>query len=240
VRDGLTFVAPYDDPHTIAGQGTIGDEILRQVCCAVCVWPRVGGVCVCGRADRPAVPWPCLARARGPPASAARASLSSLAPPSPRVMLHCARPLAAQIKDPSKLDAIFVAIGGGGLVAGIAAYVKALYPHIQVAAGWCAPLRARLFMGCSLAASPLRCQPPVFAHDARAPPPAPRAMNAHPNRSSAWSRAAPTRWPCRWRRAGAPRCRAGRGCQTATPPRRCRRGGGGGGGLLLCSARCMP
>lgn len=32
MRDGLTFVAPYDDPHTIAGQGTIGDEILRQVC----------------------------------------------------------------------------------------------------------------------------------------------------------------------------------------------------------------
>jgi hypothetical protein len=31
VKDGLTFVAPYDDPHTIAGQGTIGDEILRQV-----------------------------------------------------------------------------------------------------------------------------------------------------------------------------------------------------------------
>jgi hypothetical protein len=31
VQDGLTFVAPYDDPHTIAGQGTIGDEILRQV-----------------------------------------------------------------------------------------------------------------------------------------------------------------------------------------------------------------
>lgn len=31
VRDGLTFVAPYDDPYTIAGQGTIGDEILRQV-----------------------------------------------------------------------------------------------------------------------------------------------------------------------------------------------------------------
>jgi hypothetical protein len=25
------FVAPYDDPYTIAGQGTIGDEILRQV-----------------------------------------------------------------------------------------------------------------------------------------------------------------------------------------------------------------
>ena len=31
VKEGLTFVAPYDDPYTIAGQGTIGDEILRQV-----------------------------------------------------------------------------------------------------------------------------------------------------------------------------------------------------------------
>ena len=34
IREGLTFVAPYDDPHTIAGQGTIGDEILRQVMAA--------------------------------------------------------------------------------------------------------------------------------------------------------------------------------------------------------------
>lgn len=25
------FVAPYDDPLTVAGQGTIGTEILRQV-----------------------------------------------------------------------------------------------------------------------------------------------------------------------------------------------------------------
>lgn len=66
VSDGLTFVAPYDDPHTIAGQGTIGDEILRQ------------------------------------------------------------------IADPAKLDAIFVPIGGGGLIAGIAAYVKVLHPHIQI------------------------------------------------------------------------------------------------------------
>lgn len=29
--EGLVYVPPYDDPHTIAGQGTIGDEILRQV-----------------------------------------------------------------------------------------------------------------------------------------------------------------------------------------------------------------
>ena len=25
------FIAPYDDPYTIAGQGTVGQEILRQV-----------------------------------------------------------------------------------------------------------------------------------------------------------------------------------------------------------------
>ena len=28
---GLAFVAPYDDPYTIAGQGTVGAEILRQL-----------------------------------------------------------------------------------------------------------------------------------------------------------------------------------------------------------------
>jgi threonine dehydratase len=64
-QEGLTFVAPYDDPYTIAGQATIGDEILRQT-------------------------------------------------------------------DADGLDAIFVAIGGGGLAAGIAAYVKALKPNIRV------------------------------------------------------------------------------------------------------------
>lgn len=31
VKEGLTFIPPYDDPYTIAGQGTIGDEIMRQV-----------------------------------------------------------------------------------------------------------------------------------------------------------------------------------------------------------------
>lgn len=40
--------------------------------------------------------------------------------------------MAVQIADPAKLDAIFVAIGGGGLIAGIAAYVKSLHPHIQI------------------------------------------------------------------------------------------------------------
>ena len=61
---GLTFVHPFDDPDVIAGQGTIGLEILRQH--------------------------------SGP------------------------------------IHAIFVAVGGGGLIAGIAAYVKALRPDIRV------------------------------------------------------------------------------------------------------------
>ncbi len=61
---GLTFVHPFDDPLVVAGQGTIGDEILRQ---------------------------------------------SRVVP-----------------------DAIFVPIGGGGLMAGIAAYVKTLRPKIRL------------------------------------------------------------------------------------------------------------
>ena len=61
---GLTMVHPFDDPDVIAGQGTIGMEILRQV--------------------------------TGP------------------------------------LDAVFVAVGGGGLISGIAAYVKALRPDVKV------------------------------------------------------------------------------------------------------------
>jgi threonine dehydratase len=63
-REGLTFVHPFDDPDVIAGQGTIGMEILRQH--------------------------------QGP------------------------------------IHAIFVAIGGGGLAAGIAAYVKQVRPDIRV------------------------------------------------------------------------------------------------------------
>ena len=59
-----TFVHPYDDPDVIAGQGTVGMEILRQC--------------------------------QGP------------------------------------IDAIFVAVGGGGLISGIAAYVKNVRPEIKV------------------------------------------------------------------------------------------------------------
>ena len=60
----LIFIHPFDDLEVIAGQGTIGAEILRQT----------GG----------------------------------------------------------ELDAIFVPIGGGGLIAGIAAYVKALRPDVRI------------------------------------------------------------------------------------------------------------
>ncbi|GGX42026.1 threonine ammonia-lyase, biosynthetic [Undibacterium squillarum] len=60
----LTFVHPFDDPDVIAGQGTVGMEILRQH--------------------------------SGP------------------------------------LHAIFVAIGGGGLIAGVSAYVKAIRPDVRI------------------------------------------------------------------------------------------------------------
>ena len=63
-KSKATFVHPYDDPLVIAGQGTVGLEILRQ---------------------------------------------------------H-ARPI----------DAIFVPVGGGGLIAGIAAYVKRVSPRTKV------------------------------------------------------------------------------------------------------------
>ncbi len=63
-RHGLAFVHPYDDPEVIAGQGTIGMEILRQ-------------------ATRP-------------------------------------------------IHAIFVPVGGGGLIGGIAAYVKRLRPTVRI------------------------------------------------------------------------------------------------------------
>ena len=63
-RDSLVFIHPFDDPAVIAGQGTIGKEILEQ-------------------ASEP-------------------------------------------------IDAIFVPVGGGGLIAGISAYVKAVRPEVRI------------------------------------------------------------------------------------------------------------
>jgi threonine dehydratase len=61
---GMTFIHPYDDPLVIAGQGTVGLEILQD--------------------------------------------------------------------HPDRIDAIFVPVGGGGLIAGIALAVKALRPETRV------------------------------------------------------------------------------------------------------------
>ncbi len=63
-NEGFIFIHPYDDPDVIAGQGTIGKEILEQ--------------------------------------------------------------------HPESLDYIFVPVGGGGLISGVAAYVKALRPEIKI------------------------------------------------------------------------------------------------------------
>jgi threonine dehydratase len=60
----LAFVHPFDDPDVIAGQGTIGMEVLRQ--------------------------------------------------------------------HPDPIDAVFCCIGGGGLIAGVAAYVKRLRPNTRI------------------------------------------------------------------------------------------------------------
>jgi threonine dehydratase len=63
-RTGMTFIHPFDDPLVIAGQGTIGAEILRH--------------------------------------------------------------------SQDRLSAVFVPVGGGGLIAGIAGYIKALRPDVKV------------------------------------------------------------------------------------------------------------
>ena len=65
VEENMAFVHPFDDPYVIAGQGTIGLEILKK----------------------------CVSR---------------------------------------PLDAIFVCCGGGGMLAGIAAYVKRVRPTVKV------------------------------------------------------------------------------------------------------------
>ena len=62
----MTFIHPFDDELVIAGQGTIGDEIMRQ--------------------------------------------------------------------SSGKIDAVFVPVGGGGLISGIGAYLKELCPEIRVIA----------------------------------------------------------------------------------------------------------
>lgn len=64
-QHGLTSIPPFDDPYVIAGQGTIGMEIVRQ------------------------------------------ANLQ-------------------------KLEAVFCAVGGGGLIAGLGVYLKRIAPHVRI------------------------------------------------------------------------------------------------------------
>jgi threonine dehydratase len=61
---GLAFIHPFDDPLVIAGQGTIGDEIVRH---------RQG-----------------------------------------------------------ELDAVFIPVGGGGLISGVGGYIKAVMPQVRI------------------------------------------------------------------------------------------------------------
>lgn len=62
-EEGLTYIPPFDDPYVIAGQGTVGVELMRQL---------------------------------------------------------------------PEAEIVFVPIGGGGLAAGIAAYIKAIRPEVRV------------------------------------------------------------------------------------------------------------
>ena len=59
------MIHPFNDPLVIAGQGTIGMEITKQI-------------------------------------------------------------------SPDKIDAIFCGVGGGGLISGIAVYIKSICPHIKI------------------------------------------------------------------------------------------------------------
>ena len=63
-EDGLCFIHPFDDPEVIAGQGTIGIEIISQL---------------------------------------------NTTP-----------------------DSIYIAVGGGGLIAGVALYIKTLWPEVKI------------------------------------------------------------------------------------------------------------
>jgi threonine dehydratase len=76
-ESGRVFISPYNDPQVIAGQGTLGVEIYRQL--------------------------PCV-------------------------------------------DAVFITIGGGGLVSGIAAYLKTVRPEVKIVGCW--PRNSRAMYEC--------------------------------------------------------------------------------------------
>ena len=74
---GKTYISPYNDPYVIAGQGTIGLEVLQQV---------------------------------------------------------------------DSIDAIYVAVGGGGLIGGVGAYMKSVSPQTEIVGCW--PENSRVMYEC--------------------------------------------------------------------------------------------
>jgi threonine dehydratase len=80
LKSGQVFISPYNDAQVIAGQGTIGAELARQL---------------------------------------------------------------------NRIDAVFISTGGGGLIAGVAAYLKSVSPHTRVIGCW--PENARALYECLLA-----------------------------------------------------------------------------------------
>jgi threonine dehydratase len=74
---GKTYISPYNDPHVIAGQGTIGIELVQQV---------------------------------------------------------------------GSIDAIYIAVGGGGLIGGIGAYMKSVSPQTEIVGCW--PENSRVMYEC--------------------------------------------------------------------------------------------
>ncbi len=66
--EGITYLSPYNDPAVVAGQGTLGAEMVQQI---------------------------------------------------------------------ERLDAIFLALGGGGLIGGVGGYLKSVWPNLRVIA--CSP-----------------------------------------------------------------------------------------------------
>ncbi len=76
-ESGCVFVSPYNDLEVIAGQGTIGLELSRQI---------------------------------------------------------------------ERLDAVYISVGGGGLIAGVAAYLKSVNPGIRVVGCW--PENSRVLYEC--------------------------------------------------------------------------------------------
>jgi len=74
---GKTYISPYNDPYVIAGQGTIGVELVQQV---------------------------------------------------------------------GSIDAIYVAVGGGGLIGGIGAYMKSVSPQTEIVGCW--PENSRVMYEC--------------------------------------------------------------------------------------------